>query len=592
VNTAGCRGFDSHAELSAISLSSKPTSPHLRSAATVKNSSHKTLDENRLTDGLMYHLDGTGGGTGGGTPGKGHRTRGGISPWMLLLGGCRRILTNKGLWARGGFSHQLRSDTEQLLGWLFLDAQETQVKHSVAELAGMFKGQVLPKPSGVEGCGPAVLWGPACVTLGVMNVTLAAQHSVAHLRELEHQSDDAESESGRGVSAAVGVGVVVSSFSQGCDGLLSVALCLGTVSLQCLYCRFVAVAVAWCWPCVCRSVCVHFVAVAVAVVVRALVTLVVPFQGRPVRRKPPCSLQLQAKKEGLEGDEEKSQIISPHPPKVKAKSSPLIEKLQANLALSPTGPSPGPKSPGMKVPILPFAMTPPGGPLSPGLRLPQRQLSEEEVPASFEKPAEGAVLPSINKGRARHSMKRRPPTRQHRKSCGDEGGAVGGPESPQQNGDEDDVFLEGSKDAVEAQEPTFPAKDSGGVAKDSPGNAEENAEEAQAEMTDAAPGDATSVEPQKDEAPTSAPEEVKEAGEEASGKPQASDIAPEALKALEAQTEPGPGAEEAAPAESQEEEEEEKGEEGEKTQAPEEREGKEEESKEKETEEQPKGTGE
>ncbi|KAI1903818.1 hypothetical protein AGOR_G00031120 [Albula goreensis] len=282
--------------------------------------------------------------------------------------------------------------------------------------------------------------------------------------------------------------------------------------------------------------------------------------GRPVRRKPPCSLQLQAKKEGLEGDEEKSQIISPHPPKVKAKSSPLIEKLQANLALSPTGPSPGPKSPGMKVPILPF-----------------------------EKPAEGAVLPSINKGRARHSMKRRPPTRQHRKSCGDEGGAAGGPESPQQNGDEDDVFLEGSKDAVEAQEPTSPAKDSGGVAEDSPGNAEENAEEAQAETTDAAPGDTTSVEPQKDEAPASTPKEVKEAGEEASGKPQASDSAPEALKVLEAQTEPG--AEEAAPAESQKEEEEEKGEEGEKTQAPEEREGKEEESKEKETE-QPKGTGE
>ncbi|KAG7483922.1 hypothetical protein MATL_G00043370 [Megalops atlanticus] len=167
--------------------------------------------------------------------------------------------------------------------------------------------------------------------------------------------------------------------------------------------------------------------------------------SKPVRRRPPRSLKLQTKTDGGEGEEEKPAVTSPHPPKVKPKNSPLIEKLQANLALSPTALLPSPKSPG-------------------------RQLSVEEAPTSFEKPAEGGVLPSINKSRARGSVKRRPPTRQHRRSCGDEGGAGGGSTPPpeqecqKQNGDEEEVFEEGAKDAVESQETSSPSSGAGDTA--------------------------------------------------------------------------------------------------------------------------------
>ncbi|KAJ8256667.1 hypothetical protein COCON_G00188190 [Conger conger] len=128
-------------------------------------------------------------------------------------------------------------------------------------------------------------------------------------------------------------------------------------------------------------------------------------EEKPVRRRPPRSLQLNIKRFEEQAVEEKP-AVSPRVLTVKSRSSPLIEKLQANLALTPTALLHSPKSP--------------------------------EAPISFEEPPEGAVLPSINKGRARLSLKRRPPTRQHRKSCGEEEGAAGGADGlPRGEGDED-----------------------------------------------------------------------------------------------------------------------------------------------------------
>ncbi|XP_070963181.1 capZ-interacting protein-like isoform X2 [Oncorhynchus clarkii lewisi] len=136
--------------------------------------------------------------------------------------------------------------------------------------------------------------------------------------------------------------------------------------------------------------------------------------------------------------------ISPslHPAKTKRNSA-LIEKLQANLALSPCSLLPSPKSPGLR--LLPPSFTPTSTcspippvtavtPTSPVSRAPlPRSLSEEETPATFEVPAtptDGSLLPSINKGRARLSIRRRPPSRRHRKSSGEEGDGVTGEEMP------------------------------------------------------------------------------------------------------------------------------------------------------------------
>ncbi|XP_066556016.1 capZ-interacting protein isoform X2 [Amia ocellicauda] len=155
--------------------------------------------------------------------------------------------------------------------------------------------------------------------------------------------------------------------------------------------------------------------------------------NRPIRRRPPNSLKLKDP-----GHEEKTATTSSHPPKVKPKNSPLIEKLQANLALSPTALLHSPKSPGIKLQPSPF-VSPATTPSSPSVRL---HSSEDETPASFEKPAEGVILPSIQKGRARVSIKRRPPTRQHRKSASEEPtgqSSTPAKEHPQQN-EEDDVF--------------------------------------------------------------------------------------------------------------------------------------------------------
>ncbi|KAM6911440.1 duboraya [Lycodopsis pacificus] len=164
---------------------------------------------------------------------------------------------------------------------------------------------------------------------------------------------------------------------------------------------------------------------------------------KPVRRRPPRSLQLH--KTTGDDQEQPTGVTSPLPAKAKRNSA-LIEKLQANLALSPTL-LPSPMSPG-------FKLQPPGSaPPCPGSASvfgvfqstppPARPLTttspwpEEEGPASFEAPPtveEGSILSNTSiKGRARHSIRRRPPSRRHRtSSSGDEVGvAIEGQEAPE-----------------------------------------------------------------------------------------------------------------------------------------------------------------
>ncbi|XP_021257626.1 capZ-interacting protein isoform X4 [Numida meleagris] len=140
--------------------------------------------------------------------------------------------------------------------------------------------------------------------------------------------------------------------------------------------------------------------------------------------------------------------------KVKVKSSPMIEKLQANLAFAPAALLPGasPKSPGPKVMVSPFS-TPPSTPSSPGI---QPQSSEaSETPVSFDKPPEGNQLQSYNKVRTRGSIKRRPPSRKFRRSlsnCGDGedlGNIIPSPENGAKE-DGDEVF--GDKGKTEEAE--------------------------------------------------------------------------------------------------------------------------------------------
>ncbi|XP_056119004.1 duboraya isoform X1 [Rhinichthys klamathensis goyatoka] len=162
--------------------------------------------------------------------------------------------------------------------------------------------------------------------------------------------------------------------------------------------------------------------------------------NKPVRRRPPRSLLLPASNDAAQGQDEKgAETVSPR----KNRNSALIEKLQANLALSPTGPLPFPKSPGvLKLPVPSFSPGSPSSPSSPPVIVTPKQ---EETPASFENPTEGTVLKSIIKGRARHSIKRRPPSRRNRKSSADEeedktASATLEPTTP--NGHEGDVFEE------------------------------------------------------------------------------------------------------------------------------------------------------
>ncbi|XP_009681027.2 capZ-interacting protein isoform X2 [Struthio camelus] len=142
---------------------------------------------------------------------------------------------------------------------------------------------------------------------------------------------------------------------------------------------------------------------------------------KPTRRKPPCSLPLYSPKtETSHNDEQKPSPNACPMPKVKVKSSPMIEKLQANLAFAPAALLPGasPKSPGMKVMVSPFS-TPPSTPSSPGI---QSQPSEpKETPVSFDQPPEGTQLQFYNKVRTRGSIKRRPPSRRFRRSLSEHG---------------------------------------------------------------------------------------------------------------------------------------------------------------------------
>ncbi|MCJ8740204.1 hypothetical protein PDJAM_G00056100 [Pangasius djambal] len=147
-------------------------------------------------------------------------------------------------------------------------------------------------------------------------------------------------------------------------------------------------------------------------------------ERKPVRKSPPCSLQLHDQMDS-ESEKEKPTITPQPPPKAKLKNSPLIEKLQANPILSPNILLTSAKSPEGKQQAAPFC---PIIPSSPTLRPPQ-QHGANEVPISFEQPAEGTTLPNFNKSRVRLSFKRRPPTRQHRKSAGEE--EV--PDTPEEN---------------------------------------------------------------------------------------------------------------------------------------------------------------
>lgn len=125
--------------------------------------------------------------------------------------------------------------------------------------------------------------------------------------------------------------------------------------------------------------------------------------------------QLAGRLGGLVPGNTEKPSICPHPAKMKFKSSPLIGKLQANLALSPTILLSPPKSPEAKQSPT---NSNPSSPSSSLKSTPQpAQLScEDEMPVSFEQPAEGNLLLSINKSRAQ-LFKRRLPTRHHRKSA-------------------------------------------------------------------------------------------------------------------------------------------------------------------------------
>ncbi|KAG7282707.1 hypothetical protein CRUP_017633, partial [Coryphaenoides rupestris] len=165
--------------------------------------------------------------------------------------------------------------------------------------------------------------------------------------------------------------------------------------------------------------------------------------SKPIRRRPPPR-SLQIPPHTPVEPERADGAISPFAARPKRNSA-LIEKLQANLLLSPTALLPSPKSPGFMLigpSFAPPSPSPTPGhntssltsvavatPVTPTSPLPLLSpQSEEEVPASFEIPAsaaEGAVLPSINKSRARLSIKRRPPSRRNRvSSSGEEEGGV------------------------------------------------------------------------------------------------------------------------------------------------------------------------
>uniref|UniRef100_A0A3B1J8K9 FAM21/CAPZIP domain-containing protein n=1 Tax=Astyanax mexicanus TaxID=7994 RepID=A0A3B1J8K9_ASTMX len=172
--------------------------------------------------------------------------------------------------------------------------------------------------------------------------------------------------------------------------------------------------------------------------------------NKPVRRRPPRTLQLPlptGNDAGQDHGEQQKGEAASHPPR-KNRNSALIEKLQANLVLSPTALLPSPLSPGAGKPPVLLPSLSPNSPCSPASPAAAHTPRQEEAPASFEKPAEGSVLLNVNKSRARHSIKRRPPSRRHRKSSGDDVGTeeekptAAVSESPSQGGKEEEVFEE------------------------------------------------------------------------------------------------------------------------------------------------------
>ncbi|TRY90897.1 hypothetical protein DNTS_021965 [Danionella cerebrum] len=150
--------------------------------------------------------------------------------------------------------------------------------------------------------------------------------------------------------------------------------------------------------------------------------------------------------------------VCPHPVKIKLKSSPLIEKLQANLSLSPTVLLSPPKTTESKLEE--------GHPFSPGVdenSTLQLLCTEDEVPVSFEEPVGGTPLPSFNKSRVRLSFKRRLPSRLNRKSASaetkveEDSGACFKPDSPQQNGGDSfrGASLKGTDDKADSSQTTI-----------------------------------------------------------------------------------------------------------------------------------------
>ncbi|XP_058430373.1 capZ-interacting protein isoform X1 [Marmota monax] len=252
---------------------------------------------------------------------------------------------------------------------------------------------------------------------------------------------------------------------------------------------------------------------------------------KPTRRKPPCSLPLFPPRLELgQNGEEKSPPSAGHPPKVKVKSSPLIEKLQANLTFDPAALLPGasPKSPGLKAMVSPFH-SPPSTPSSPGVR--PRPSETEEVPVSFDQPPEGSHLPCYNKVRTRGSIKRRPPSRRFRRSqsdCGELGEfrASQGNGTREENGEE--VFT------VKSRAPGVPPASQGAEGEGDRG----------APGCDGKPPPGTPSRTGKPEEKASTPGEAKqgEAGQnsEAAGQSPAKE-APEPPRTASPEREAGPG---------------------------------------------------
>ncbi|XP_061638575.1 capZ-interacting protein isoform X3 [Phyllopteryx taeniolatus] len=159
---------------------------------------------------------------------------------------------------------------------------------------------------------------------------------------------------------------------------------------------------------------------------------------------------------------------------------------RANLALSPTTLLPSPK--GAELNRQPDSPPPPlaavgttVSPLSPDLQPAQLSVEEQEQeePVSFNSTPEGATLPSFHKTRVRLSFKRRPPSRQHRRSAGEEASLFRSPSelrSPEANGDAllqcaDRVTLEEGED--DKGEPRDSEEEQGARAKAPPEDEEE-----------------------------------------------------------------------------------------------------------------------